>query len=122
VALRLSFCGGLFGFELLAAFDGAMGVQDGVRDVGEDAGLAFGNGALGKRKEDVIENAGDVFGRGEVVGQTSQVAGELFGAAGSGRRKVFLAERFLRRDGEITAGATAAGNMLATGPYCGCCG
>jgi hypothetical protein len=98
------------GDESLELEVGALRIQDGLENVGENAGTAFGDFTVGESEEDGVENIGDVIGGHEVVADAVHQFGEMFGRAFG---KVMLAERLLGGDSEVAAGASIAGNVLA---------
>ena len=99
------------GDELLELEVGALGVEDGLRDIGENAGSAFGNVAASTPEEDGIEDVCDAFGGVEVFGHAIQEVDELFGAAVG---EVVLAEGLLGGDREVAAGRAGASDVRAT--------
>ncbi|HTP69897.1 MAG TPA: hypothetical protein VMJ35_13400 [Dongiaceae bacterium] len=92
---------------------GTLGVEDGLGDVGEDPGLAFGDVTVGAPEEDGVENVGDAFGSVEVLGHFFKQLAELLGAAFG---EMVLAERLFGGDGTVAAGASIARDVLAAGP------
>lgn len=72
------FGSGCFGVQLLLEKDGAVGVEDGLGDVAEDARFLGRNAAADEGVEDSGHDVRDVFGIGEVTGGFGEFGGEGF--------------------------------------------
>lgn len=89
---------------------GALGIEDGLRNVREDSGFAFGDVAVGEPEEDGVEDIVDAFGRVEVVRHFFQKIGEDHGTV---LGKVVLAVGFHGGSGKIAAAAAVARDVRA---------
>jgi len=78
------------GDEFLELEMGTLGIEDGLEDVGEDAGASFGDLVIGEGEEDGVESVGDGSGGVEIVGARVEEVGETLGRAFG---EVVLAER-----------------------------
>lgn len=58
--------------------DGALGIEDGLGDVAEDARFLSGDAAVKKSIEDFAHDEVDLSGRGEVSGELGDFRGERF--------------------------------------------
>jgi hypothetical protein len=90
------------GIELLLVGDGAVGVEDGLSDVAEHAGLFGREAVLDQSVEDFGHDLLDVGGRGEVAGGLSEFGGEGIVGVGALVAIVELAEAGGGR-GEVAA-------------------
>jgi hypothetical protein len=69
----------VFEFDGALAFDGVVGMEDLVGDVGEDGGAARGDAAFGDEGEEACEELADVVGGVEWGELGEEVGGEVFG-------------------------------------------
>lgn len=108
----LGFGGSLFGQEFFVGGSGAMGMEDGLGDVTEDAGAALGDGSGGEGQEDFEEDIFDVGGGGEIVGSLGEFGGELVFVRMRGGRVALAIEGMML--GRIAAEFAGSGFVATT--------
>lgn len=91
----------------------ALAMENGLRDVTEDAGFFGREAALEHGAKHLGHHVLYVLRRGEVCRGALQGVGQFFRGAGRRGRNVVLTEGILRGETQVTAGAAIAGDMLA---------
>ena len=99
-----------FGEDLLKLKIDALGVEDGLSNVGEDPGLAFGDVAVGSPEKDGVEDIADTFGGVEVLRHFLEQVEESLGAV---LWKMVFAVGLCEGGGKIAAAATVARDVRA---------
>jgi hypothetical protein len=108
--------GFVFEVDGLLAFDGVVGVEELVGDVGEYGGAARGDAAFGDEDEEASEELVDVHGGIEWGELGEEVGGEVFGVGLHGQRAgVTEAEIGLGIQDTMATLATVDGEVAAAG-------
>ena len=114
--MRLCFQGSRFRVEFLLHGDGALGLEDGLGDVAEDARFFGGEAMLEHGVEDFAHDVIDLRGRGEVSGECGDFGSEIVGGGrrvslgGMGKAEV----RVMWRDSLAAAASTGEAVLALT--------